>query len=165
MTQPIKVFIVAVFIACVIKNIEREGKSVTEVIFTRYVEFKLQKFQQKPVSPPPEFHIDLTMKVADRIKKGMEKEDDIMKPITKKKLLVHQRKQYIQLRMHQELRELCMVLVFTFLIYFLGHNLHDAKAFRQTQNIREMLKVTMRPMSKLMFKNKSVNGYLKVWQP
>jgi len=113
-------------------------------------------------SSTSDIRVDLTTKITDSVKKEGDKEDEIVRPITKKRLLVHQRKQYIEFRMHQELRELFMVLLFTFLIYFLGHSLHDVNAFRQTQNIREMLKVTMRPMSKAMFKIKSKDGYLKV---
>lgn len=150
MTQPIKVLVLAAFIAFVIKSLEREEKSALEELFVRYVNNEI-------LAASPSKEVD------DEEEEEEEKDlEMITKPPSARKLEKQRQKRLVELRMHQEMRGVVLMLVFTALVYYIGLSLHDVRAFRQTQNIRELLKVTLRPMPKAMYQIQSVDAFLKV---
>ena len=153
---------IAAFIAFVIKSLEREEKSALEDLFVRYVNSELvarkkEEGQHREEEHDSETDEDEHERVA--IKKRKEK---IAKPPSARKLEKQRQKRLLEIRMYKEIRDVFFMLLFTFLVYYMGLEMHDDHAFRQTQNIRELLKVSIRPMSKAMFNIQSVDSFLKV---
>ena len=85
-----------------------------------------------------------------------------MKPPSARKLERQRQKRLLEIRMYREMRDVFFMVLFTFLVYYIGLKLHDSHAYRQTQNLRELLKISIRPMSKAMYKKESIDAFIKV---
>lgn len=88
--------------------------------------------------------------------------EKIVKPPSARKLEKQRQKRLLEIRMYKEMRDVFLMLLFTFLVYYIGLKLHDDHAFRQTQSLRELLKISIRPMSKAMYIKESVDSFVKV---
>lgn len=86
----------------------------------------------------------------------------IVRPPSARKLDRQRQKRLLEIRMYRELRDVFFMVLFAFLVYYIGLKLHDDHAYRQTQSLREILKISIRPMSKALYKNESVDSFVKV---
>lgn len=158
-TQPIKVLVLAAFIAFVIKSIEREQKSILEEVFTRYVNHQIVIRKQQQSREALNTDDD---EVFEKVVPELPVTEKILKPPSTTRLERQRQQRVLQLRLRKELIEISLMFLFTFFVYFLGYHLHDEDAFLQTQSIREMLKVSLRPMSKARYAKASVDSFVSV---
>uniref|UniRef100_A0A7M5XFD6 PLAT domain-containing protein n=1 Tax=Clytia hemisphaerica TaxID=252671 RepID=A0A7M5XFD6_9CNID len=158
-TQPIKVLILAAFIAFVIKSIEREQKSILEEVFTRYVSHQISIRKQQQSQDVLNTDED---EVFEKNVPELPVHEKVLKPPSTTRLERQRQQRVLQLRLRKELIEIALMFLFTFSVYFLGYHLHDEDAFLQTQSIREMLKVSLRPMSKARYKKAAVDSFVAV---
>ena len=119
MIQPLKIFVVAMFVAVAIKHIEEEEKSEIEKS-ARALSKDENWLSAARTTLFDRVHVDQYQPIDDITVKQMRK------------------KQIKETRMNEITREICVYLFFTFLVLSIAFLLRDRTGFYQTRNVEEL---------------------------
>ena len=145
MLQPLKIFVMAMFVAIAIKQLEEEER--TEAEKTAIVLAKDENWLTS-----------LGTTVFDRV------HSEDLEPLDISKVNKMRQKTLKEKRMNEITREICVYLFFTFLVLCIAFLLRDTTGFFQTRNIEELflLKPRSSNNTKLTNFNKVCDNYFRL---